>query len=56
VPCGPDLVDDLRDSVRSYVDAGYDHVYFHQIGDDQEGFFHYWERELRDVLTELAVS
>jgi coenzyme F420-dependent glucose-6-phosphate dehydrogenase len=56
VPCGPDLVDELRDSVRSYVDAGYDHLYFHQIGDDQEGFFRYWERELRDALTEVAVS
>ncbi|MDQ1431235.1 MAG: hypothetical protein QOF40_1837, partial [Actinomycetota bacterium] len=50
VPCGPDIADALRESVRSYVDAGYDHLYFHQIGDDQEGFFRFWERELRDAL------
>jgi len=49
-PCGPDLADELRESVRKYVDAGYDHLYFHQIGDDQVGFFQYWERELRDAL------
>ena len=30
-------------SVGTYVDAGYDHLYFHQIGDDQEGFFRFWE-------------
>ena len=51
VPCGPDLAEELRDSVATYVDAGYDHLYFHQIGDDQEGFLGYWERELRDALS-----
>ena len=56
VPCGPDLVEELQDSVRSYVDAGYDHLYFHQVGDDQEGFFRYWERELRDALSGVAIS
>ncbi len=56
VPCGPGLAEELQDSVRSYVDAGYDHLYFHQIGDDQEGFFRYWERELRDALAGVAVS
>jgi G6PDH family F420-dependent oxidoreductase len=50
VPCGPDIADALRESVRTYVDAGYDHLYFHQVGDDQEGFFRFWERELRDAL------
>ncbi len=33
------------------VDAGIDHVYFHQIGPDQEGFCSFWEDELRPVLT-----
>ncbi len=32
VPCGPDIVDEVVKSVRKYVDAGYDHLYFHQIG------------------------
>ena len=51
VPCGPDLIDALRDSVQQYVDAGYDHLYFHQIGPDQEGFLDYWHRELRAALS-----
>jgi G6PDH family F420-dependent oxidoreductase len=50
VPCGPNLVDGIRDSVQQYVAAGYDHLYFHQIGDDQVGFLDYWERELREAL------
>jgi len=51
VACGPDLVTDVLDSVKQYVDAGYDHLYFHQIGDEQEGFFRYWESELRPALS-----
>ena len=47
VPCGPDIAGELVDSVQQYVDAGYDHLYFHQIGDDQDGFFRFWESELQ---------
>jgi hypothetical protein len=50
VPCGPDVAGDLVESVEKYVDAGYDHLYFHQIGPDQDGFFRYWESELSDAL------
>jgi G6PDH family F420-dependent oxidoreductase len=50
LPCGPDLAGDLAESVRTYVDAGYDHLYFHQVGPDQEGFLRYWERELQPAL------
>jgi G6PDH family F420-dependent oxidoreductase len=52
VPCGPDVADALRESVRNYVEAGYDHLYFHQIGPDQEGFLRHWDAELRDALQE----
>lgn len=45
IPCGPDL-SSLIDHVARAVDAGADHIYFHQIGDDQEGFCAQW----RDVL------
>jgi coenzyme F420-dependent glucose-6-phosphate dehydrogenase len=37
VLCGPDL-DRLADGIQEFVDAGYDHVYLHQIGPDQEAF------------------
>jgi G6PDH family F420-dependent oxidoreductase len=53
VPCGPDIVDDVLKSVHTYLDAGYDHLYFHQIGPDQEPFFRFWEAELRDALRDL---
>ncbi len=50
VVCGPDPEHHL-DAIREYVDAGYDHVYIHQIGPDQEGFFEFYERL---VLPEIA--
>jgi G6PDH family F420-dependent oxidoreductase len=34
------------DSIQRCLDAGYDHVYFHQIGDDQEAFFEFYEEEV----------
>jgi coenzyme F420-dependent glucose-6-phosphate dehydrogenase len=51
-PCGPDIAGEVVDTVRKYVDAGYDHVYFHQVGRDQQGLFEFWERELRPALVE----
>jgi coenzyme F420-dependent glucose-6-phosphate dehydrogenase len=55
VPCGPDVKDALLESVRTYTDAGYDHLYFHQIGPDQDGFVDYWQRELRPALIGATV-
>ena len=49
LPHGPDPQKYLQ-SIREYVDAGFTHLYFHQIGDDQEGFFRFWEQELRPKL------
>ena len=54
VPCGPDITELLVDNVREYVDAGYDHVYFHQVGRDQQSFFRFWERELGPALRDTA--
>jgi coenzyme F420-dependent glucose-6-phosphate dehydrogenase len=45
VPCGPDA-DRYRMAIKEYEDAGYDHVYIHQIGPDQEGFFRFYESEI----------
>ena len=53
VPCGPDIVDDVLKSVHTYVEAGYDHLSFHQIGHDQEPFLRFWEAELRDTLRDV---
>jgi G6PDH family F420-dependent oxidoreductase len=45
IPCGPDPEKHL-DGIRAYAEAGFDHVYVHQIGPDQEGFLRFFEREV----------
>jgi G6PDH family F420-dependent oxidoreductase len=45
IVCGPNP-ERHRAAIEEYVDAGYDHVYVHQVGDDQEGFFDFYEREV----------
>lgn len=37
-------------AVEEFVDAGYDHVYYHQVGPDQDGFLSFAERELLPLL------
>jgi G6PDH family F420-dependent oxidoreductase len=49
VVCGPDPERHLA-AVGEYLDAGYDHVYLHQIGPDQEGFMRFCEGELLPAL------
>jgi G6PDH family F420-dependent oxidoreductase len=49
VVCGPDPERHLA-AIREYLDAGYDHVYVHQVGPDQEGFFDFYEREVLPKL------
>ena len=50
VPCGPD-VGRIIDEVREAIDDGVDHVYLHQIGDDQEGFCKVWSEEIAPEVT-----
>ena len=45
VLCGPD-VDRWLERIAEFEEAGFDHVYLHQVGLDQEGFFSFAEREL----------
>jgi G6PDH family F420-dependent oxidoreductase len=52
VSCGPDPEHVVK-AIREYVDAGYDHVYLHQIGPDQEGFFQFFDREVRPALSDV---
>ena len=49
VVCGPDP-ERHRQAIEEYVDAGFDHVYVHQIGPDQEGFIRFYEREILPAL------
>ena len=43
--CSAD-VDDHIAELETYAEAGYDHVYVHQIGPDQESFLDVYEREV----------
>jgi G6PDH family F420-dependent oxidoreductase len=45
VACGPDP-DTHIDEIESFVDAGFDHVYVHQVGPEQEAFMEFYEREI----------
>jgi G6PDH family F420-dependent oxidoreductase len=49
IVCGPDRGRHLE-NIQKFIDAGYDHVYIHQVGPDQEGFFRFYEQE---ILPEL---
>jgi len=48
-PVGPD-VEPYVEAVKKCVAAGFDHIGLHQIGPDQDGFFAFWDRELRGAL------
>jgi coenzyme F420-dependent glucose-6-phosphate dehydrogenase len=49
VVCGPDPQRHLA-AIGEYVEAGYDHVFVHQVGPDQDGFFDFYEREVLPAL------
>ena len=49
VRCGPDA-DAVINEASELIDAGVDHLYFHQIGDDQAGFLEVWDREIAPAL------
>ena len=49
IPCGPDPEKHLE-QLRKYADAGYTHLYVHQIARDQEPFFRFYEREIMPSL------
>jgi G6PDH family F420-dependent oxidoreductase len=48
--CGPDPQRHIR-AIADKIDEGFDHIYLHQIGKDQEGFFQFYES---DVLPEFG--
>ena len=52
VVCGPDI-DRHVARIQEYVDAGYDHVYIHQVGPDQAGFLRAYAR---DVLPRFSAG
>ena len=55
IPCGPDVETHVA-SIRQFVEAGFTHVHVTQIGPDQEGFFRFFERELRPALEGVVAA
>jgi coenzyme F420-dependent glucose-6-phosphate dehydrogenase len=49
LPAGPDP-EPYIEAAREYEQAGFTHIYFHQIGRDQEGFFRFWREQLQPRL------
>lgn len=45
VTCGPDPAAHVK-AIEEFFDAGYDHVYIHQVGPDQDAFFDFYEKEV----------
>jgi coenzyme F420-dependent glucose-6-phosphate dehydrogenase len=55
VVCGPDPNKHL-DKIQEYADAGFDHVYIHQVGPDQEGFLQFYAQEILPNFQRAAIS
>jgi G6PDH family F420-dependent oxidoreductase len=51
--CGPDH-EALVGQATEMIEAGVDHLYFHQIGHDQAAFFDVWEREIAPALRDRS--
>jgi G6PDH family F420-dependent oxidoreductase len=49
VVCGPDA-DRHRNAISEFEEAGFDRVYVHQVGTDQEPFFQFYEHEILTAL------
>jgi G6PDH family F420-dependent oxidoreductase len=45
IVCGPDPAKHLE-KIHRLTEAGYDHIYVHQVGPDQEGFFRFYAKEI----------
>jgi coenzyme F420-dependent glucose-6-phosphate dehydrogenase len=44
-PCGPNP-DAHRQAIQEFLDAGFDDVYVHQVGPEQDAFLAFYEREI----------
>lgn len=45
VVCGRDPAK-YHEKIQAYIDAGFDHVYIHQIGPDQDGYIEFAKKEI----------
>jgi coenzyme F420-dependent glucose-6-phosphate dehydrogenase len=55
IVCGPDPEAHLE-GIRGFAEAGFDHVYVHQVGAEQERFLEFYGHEILDEATRLETS
>ena len=55
VVCGPELEAHLA-AIDEFAQAGFDHVYVHQVGPEQDGFFTFYEREVLPFSAPAATA
>jgi G6PDH family F420-dependent oxidoreductase len=55
IVCGPDPERHVE-KIRSYADAGYDHVYIHQVGPNQRGCIEFYQREVMPRLGDVLIE
>ena len=52
VVCEPSPEAHLK-AIESFAEAGFDHVYVHQVGPNQAGFFKFYERVILPDASDL---
>lgn len=45
ITCGPDPEQHIK-AIQKFIEAGFDHVYIHQVGPNQEGFFRFYQQQI----------
>jgi hypothetical protein len=55
VVCGPDP-DRHLEAIRRFEAVGFDHVYVHQVGPDQDGFMRFYQTEIIPQVTGGAAA
>ena len=50
IVCGPDDQEHIE-GITKFIEAGYDHVWIHQIGPDQEGFMRFYQDRVLPKLS-----
>jgi G6PDH family F420-dependent oxidoreductase len=45
VPCGPNTEKHVK-AIKEYIQAGFDHIFVHQIGPNQEGFMDFYAKQV----------
>jgi coenzyme F420-dependent glucose-6-phosphate dehydrogenase len=53
IPCGPDPEKHLN-GIRQYIEAGFNHIFIHQIGPKQEQFMDFYAKEILPMIAKEA--